>query len=63
MGLPATSGRLPAAGQRLDLWDYFHFFEIFLFKKKRIFGSLEDGPGLLGEWVYSSPISPYTWKC
>jgi hypothetical protein len=24
--------------------------------KKRIFGSLGNGPGLLGKWVYSTPI-------
>jgi hypothetical protein len=45
-----------AAGRHLCLWDSSHFFEIYLFKKKRIFGSLGDGPGLLGEWVYSTPI-------
>jgi hypothetical protein len=30
---PATSGRPPAAGRHLRLWDSSHFFEIFLFKK------------------------------
>jgi hypothetical protein len=30
------------------------FFEIFLFKKKRFFRSLGNGPGLLREWVYSA---------
>jgi hypothetical protein len=33
-GRPATSGRPPAAGRHLRLWDSSIFFEIFLFKKK-----------------------------
>jgi hypothetical protein len=32
--ISATSGRLPAAGRHLHLWDSLNFFEIFLFKKK-----------------------------
>jgi hypothetical protein len=55
-GRPPTSGRLPAAGRHLRLRDSSNFLEIFLLKKKRIFGSLGDGPGLLGEWVYSTPV-------
>jgi hypothetical protein len=33
-GRRATSGRSPAAGRHLRLWDSSIFFEIFLFKKK-----------------------------
>jgi hypothetical protein len=40
----------------MRLWDSSPFFEKNLFLKKRIFGGLGDGPGLLGEWVYSTPI-------
>jgi hypothetical protein len=53
---PATSGRPLAAGRHLRLWGSSNFFEIFLFKKKRIFGSLGDGPGLLREWVNNTSI-------
>jgi hypothetical protein len=52
---PASPGP-PPAGRRLYLLGCPNFFEIFLFKKKLIFGSLENGPGLLEEWVYSAPI-------
>jgi hypothetical protein len=55
-GQPATSGRSPAAGRRVYLLGYPNFFEIFLFKKNLIFGSLGNGPGHLEEWVYSAPI-------
>jgi hypothetical protein len=44
----------------------FQIFLIVFIIKKRIFGSLGNGPGLLREWVYSTPIIwslPYTWKC
>jgi hypothetical protein len=53
---PATSGRPPAAGQHLRLSSYPNFFWNFLILKKWIFGSLGNGPGLLGEWVYDTPI-------
>jgi hypothetical protein len=33
-GRPATSGRPPATGRHLRLWDNSNFFEIFLFKNK-----------------------------
>jgi hypothetical protein len=52
---PASPGP-PATGRRLYLLGCPNFFEIFLFKKIYIFGSLGNGPGLLEEWVYSAPI-------
>jgi hypothetical protein len=51
----STRDRQATAGRHLRLWDSSNFFEIFILKK-RTFGSLGDGPGLLREWVYSTPI-------
>jgi hypothetical protein len=43
---------------RVDTCAYgtIHISLKFFYLKKRIFGSLGDGPGLLGEWVYNTPI-------
>jgi hypothetical protein len=45
-GRPATSGRLPAAGRYLRLWDSSNFFEIFLFKKKEFLEVWVMGQGV-----------------
>jgi hypothetical protein len=67
-GIPATSGhRLTVGGPRSvgDQWSPagrgstpapVRLFQIFLIKKRRIFGSLGNGLGLLREWVYNTPI-------
>jgi hypothetical protein len=63
---PAAGGRLLVAGcgstpRPVMLYPFKFIFILFYFK--RIFGSLGNGPGLLGEWVYSIPIfeaCPYT---
>jgi hypothetical protein len=57
-GRRATAGRRPALGRGSTPtpMEQFTFFFNFLILKERIFGSLDDGPGLLGEWVYNTPI-------
>jgi hypothetical protein len=53
-GSPTTRGRHP----RVDTCacGTIHIFLKFFNLKNNNFGSLGDGPGLLGEWVYSTPI-------
>jgi hypothetical protein len=48
-GRPPTVGRHLALSNLLSFSCFFFFYNFFL-------ESLENGPGLLGEWVYSTPI-------
>jgi hypothetical protein len=55
----------PAAGRCLTPIRLCAYFLDFLNFYKKYLGSLENGPGLLGEWVCSTPIFwswPVPWK-
>jgi hypothetical protein len=54
-GWLATSGCLPAVGFShcsITVFNFFDFYFYFLI----FFGSSEELPGILGEWVYNTPI-------
>jgi hypothetical protein len=59
---PPTAGRRPTVG-RLDLWGYFHFFEIFLFKKEQFLEVWEMDQGFWENGCTTPPFFeayPYT---
>jgi hypothetical protein len=53
---PVVASCRLAASRHLRLSGCSKLFLIFFNLKKRFFGSLGNGPGLLGEWVYNTPI-------